>query len=70
VEINVVAIGAPDCFLIENFNLPTATVRTKSEMGVLDQAIPHPSSLIRTIRSPSSGIMAGYPAPEDGQPKG
>jgi len=42
VEINVVAIGASDCFLIENFNLPAATVRAKSEMGVLDQGIPHP----------------------------
>ena len=68
-EINVVAIGASDCLLIENFNLPAATVRAKSEMGVLDQGIPLPSSLIKTIRSASSEIMAGYPAREDGQPK-
>jgi len=68
VKINVAAISTLDRLLNENFNLPAATVWTKSEMGVLDQGISHPSSLVKTFRSAASRIMAGCPAPRDGQP--
>jgi hypothetical protein len=60
VKKNVAAIGTLDRLLNENFDLPAATVRTKSEMGVLDQGISHPSSLGKTICSASSGIVAVF----------